>query len=98
MYNSVMKKYNNKQGGLIKMIIIIIIAIAVLSWYGVDIKDFVTSPQVQKNFGYVWGFIKDVWSDYLATPAHKLWDIWLQYIWSPLFGMLKRGDHTTVIK
>ena len=48
-----MKKYNSQQKGLIKMIIIIVIAIAILSWYGVDIKEFFTSPQVQKNFGYV---------------------------------------------
>ena len=65
----------NRQSGLIKMIILIIIAIAVLSFYGVDIKDFFTSPQVQKNFGYVWSFISTVWTDYLSGPIHKLWGI-----------------------
>jgi hypothetical protein len=70
-----MSNYKNKQSGLIKMIILIVIAIAVLSWYGVDIKDFFNSPQVQKNFGYVWSFIKDIWNDYLAGPAEKLWGI-----------------------
>jgi hypothetical protein len=65
----------NKQAGLIKMIIVIVIAIAILSWFGFDIKEFIMSEPVQKNFGYVWGFVKDVWSDYLAGPAHKLWGI-----------------------
>jgi hypothetical protein len=37
-------KFKNKQGGLIKMIIVIIIAIAVLSYFGIDIKNFFTSP------------------------------------------------------
>lgn len=66
---------NNKEAGLIKMIIIIIIAIAILSWYGVDIKEFVNSEPVQKNFGYVWNFITGIWNDYLAGPIHKLWGI-----------------------
>ena len=67
--------YKRRQGGLIKMIILIIIAIAVLSWYGVDIKDFFTSPQMQKNLGYISSFIGDVWNNYLAIPANKLWGI-----------------------
>jgi ABC-type phosphate/phosphonate transport system permease subunit len=84
-----MKSYKNKQQGLIRMIIILIIAIAVLSWYGVDIKEFFTSPQAQKNFGYIWSFIKDTWSNYLAEPALKLWTAWIQYIWTPLIDKLK---------
>jgi Holliday junction DNA helicase RuvB len=78
----------NKQGGLIKMIIVIIIAIAILSWYGMDIKDFFTSPQAQKNFGYVWTFLKDAWTNYLAVPAHKVWGIWLTYGWEPLLNII----------
>ncbi len=85
-----MKITNNKEGGLIKMIILIIIAIAVLSWFGVDIKNFFESAQVQKNFGYVWSFIKDVWSNYLVEPAGKLWAIWLEYIWAPFLNAVKK--------
>lgn len=80
------------------MIIIIVIAIAILSWYGVDIKKFFTSPQAQKNFGYIWDFIKNVWTNYLESPALKLWGIWTDYIWGPLLNMLKRGDTTTILK
>ena len=79
----------NKQSGLIKMIIVIIIAIAVLSYYGFDIKNFFTSPQAQKNFGYIWNFIKDVWFHYLAGPAHRLWDFILE--------LLKIGKETSSI-
>ncbi len=89
-----MNQYKNKEGGLVKLIIVIIIAIAVLSWYGVDIKEFFTSEPVQKNFAYIWNFIKDVWNDYLANSAQKLWGIWVDYIWTPFLEMLKRTDHT----
>lgn len=70
-----MSNYKNKQAGLVKMIIVIIIAIAIISWYGVDIKEFFTSPQAQKNFGYIWNFITGIWNDYLSGPLHKLWGI-----------------------
>ncbi len=85
-----MKKFKNRQGGLVKLIILVIIAIAVLSYYGVDIKEFVTSPQVQKNFGYVGNFIKGIWSDYLASPAGKVWDLWQGYVWTPLINILNK--------
>ncbi len=71
------------------MIIIIIIAILILSWFGVDIKKFFESEQVQNNLGYVWDFVSDIWHDYLAGPAIKVWDVWVQYIWNPLMVMLK---------
>jgi ABC-type phosphate/phosphonate transport system permease subunit len=79
-----------KKQGFIKMIILIIIAIMILSYYGVDIKDFFSSPQVQKNFNYVWNFIKDTWSNYLTNPAQKLWGIWIEYIWTPFLTILKK--------
>jgi hypothetical protein len=65
------------------MIILIIIAIAVLSYFGIDIKNFFTSEQAQKNFGYIWNFLKDLWSQYLSGPANQLWGIWLSYVWEP---------------
>ena len=80
--------YKNKQGGLIKLIIIIVIAIAILSYYGFDIKNFFTSPQAQKNFGYVWDFITETWTNYLAEPAIKVWGIYVQYVWTPLVKMI----------
>ena len=84
------KNYKNKQGGLIKLIIIVVIAIAILSYYGFDIKNFFTSPQAQKNFGYVWNFITESWTNYLAEPASKLWGICVQYVWTPLINMISK--------
>jgi amino acid transporter len=84
------KNYKNKQGGLIKLIIIIVIAIAILSYYGFDIKNFFTSPQAQKNFSYVWDFITETWTNYLAEPASKVWGICVEYIWTPLINMISK--------
>lgn len=79
----------NKQQGLIQMIVLVIIGIAVLSWFRIDIKDFFMSEQFQKNLGYVVNFLKDVWTDYLAGPADKLWGIWLEYFWTPFLQKIK---------
>ncbi len=84
-----------KQGGLIKMIILFIIAIAVLSWYGVDIKNFFSSDLTRRNFGYVWNLIRDIWIDYLQVPAIKLWNIWVEYIWQPFLSMLQKSKEVT---
>jgi len=86
---------NKQKQGIIKTIILIIIAIAILSWYGVDIKNFFTSELAQKNFGYVWNLISGVWTDYLQAPAVKLWNIWVEYIWSPFLGMLEKSKGVT---
>ena len=88
--------YKNKQGGLIKMIILIIIAIAVLSYFRIDIKEFFTSPMFKTNMGYIGNFLKDLWSNYLAEPAHKLWEVWVDHIWGPFMDMLKREDHAKI--
>jgi len=87
-YNQMIKK---QPQGLIRMIILIIIAIAVLSWYGVDIKNFFSSELVQKNFSYIWNLIKDIWNNFLVTPAIYLWGIWVDYVWTPFIAILQKS-------
>lgn len=82
----------NKQKGLIRMIILVIIAIAILSWYGVDIKNFFSSELVQKNFSYVWNLIKVFWTKFLAIPANYLWGIWIEYIWESFLRILQKSN------
>lgn len=69
-----MTNYKNKQDGLIKMIIVIVIAIAILSWYGVDIKEFFLSEQFQDNLNHVWNFLKLAWN-YIVGVAQKIWNL-----------------------
>lgn len=67
-----MKKYQTNRG-FIKSIIIIIIAIAILSYYGIDLSD-------------IWGFIVSVWNNILVGPATYLWNLWVQYVWTPFMN------------
>ena len=63
-----------KKQGLIKMIILIVIALIVLGYFGFDIKGIMSSSTVQGNLSYVWDFVKTFWNNYLAAPVVYVWD------------------------
>jgi len=63
----------NKTSGFIKMIIVIIIAIAILSYYGINLKQ-------------IWDFILYIWNTFLAQPAMFLWAQWVEHIWIPFIN------------
>ncbi|OGI53177.1 MAG: hypothetical protein A3D52_01445 [Candidatus Taylorbacteria bacterium RIFCSPHIGHO2_02_FULL_44_36] len=46
------------RGGFVQMIVAIIISIAILSLFGVDIEERVKSPLIQKNLSYAWSITK----------------------------------------
>ena len=63
-----------KNKGLVKMIIVIVIALIVLGYFGFDVKGIMGSDKVQGNLGYVWDFIKTFWNNYLAAPVIYVWN------------------------
>ncbi len=70
-----MNKYNQKSG-FIKAIILIIIAIAILSYFGINMKA-------------IWDFILDIWHKLLETPFKIVWDFWVGNIWTPFIESIK---------
>lgn len=66
--------YNNKKGGLIQTIVIILIAVIILSMLGFDLQKIVASDLVQKNFAYLRDAAVALWNSYLATPFRFFWD------------------------
>jgi hypothetical protein len=66
---------NKSQVGIIKTIILIIIAIAILSYFGI-------------NLNSILGFIVDVWNTYLAGPLSVLVNVWVKFIWTPFLNSL----------
>lgn len=47
--------HNNKQGGFIKLILIVIAVIIALSYFGFNLRAIVEAPATQDNLGYAWG-------------------------------------------
>jgi hypothetical protein len=90
----------NKKAGFIKTIVIIVIALLVLSYFGFNLRETVEDPTTQSNFSYVTGFVVNVWNNYLKRPAVYLWnDIFIELIWNTAVENLKRlnsGQQSTI--
>ena len=70
--------------GFVRTIIIIVIALLVLSYFGLNIRTIVNSPAGHDNFTYTQEVIYNVWNNYLKRPVTYLWnDIFLDLIWNP---------------
>ena len=89
-----------KQSGFIKFIIIIIIAIIILSYFGFNLRAIVESPTTQGNLGYVWGGVVFVWDTWLVGPVSYLWnDIFINLLWDSFIDNMKKikaGEPTTI--
>ncbi len=67
---------------MIKWIIIFIILILVLSYFGINIQQVVNSPTGQSNTSYVWGGVTYVWDNYLSQPFNYLWNMAGSALWN----------------
>jgi hypothetical protein len=75
----------NKNRGFIRWILLIIIGIIILSYFGFDLRTIIEDDQTQENVGYVWGFVLMVWENYLQTPVLWVWNNIILFIWNDLF-------------
>ena len=66
---------------MIKWIIIFIILILVLSYFGVNIQSVVNSPAGQNNISYVWNGVVYVWDAYLSAPFNYIWNTIGSTLW-----------------
>lgn len=76
------KKYN---GGLIKAIIIIIIALIILGYvFHISIIDVLNSPTVQSNLQWLWNIILTIWS-YISAPIMFVWNTFvIGVVWNAI--------------
>ncbi len=76
---------------MIKLIIFIVLVIAVLSYFGVSVRTIVNSDMIQDNFSFVWGWVKQIWNNYMARPARYLWnDIFIELLWNSFVDNLEK--------
>jgi len=75
--------------GFIKWIIIVLIAIIVLGYYGFDIRKAIEAPATQNNLTYVQQVVSNVWHNYLEKPVKYLWGIFIKYTWDLIFNRVK---------
>jgi hypothetical protein len=84
---------NGGQKGIVKIIIILVIALLILSYYGFDLRKTVESPTTQSNFSYVTVFVSGIWNTYLKAPVMYVWnEIFLKYIWASALDVMQHGS------
>ncbi len=75
--------------GLIKLLILILIALIVLGYYGISVRQAVQNPTTQDNISYIWTGAVNIWDTYLRAPAEYLWNIFVTDIWTPALNNLE---------
>ena len=84
-------KNTSTNRGFIKIILIIVVALLVLSYFGFSLRDLVNAPVTQDNFGYVASTTTTFWGKYLKNPATYVWnDVFITLIWNPAVDNIKR--------
>jgi hypothetical protein len=71
----------NQGLGLIGFIILLIIAIIVLGFFGISLRAVFGQGTVRDNLSYAWQTVQNVWYTYLAEPAAYLWSIFYNLLW-----------------
>jgi hypothetical protein len=80
----------NKNSGFIKLILLIVVVILILSYFGVSLRKVASSETGQDNFGFlkelgtkVWDFCLSIWNQYLEQKVLFIWnDIIIKYGWN----------------
>ncbi|MES2216545.1 MAG: hypothetical protein V4481_04600 [Patescibacteria group bacterium] len=71
-----------KNRGLVKAIVIIVVALLIISYYGLNLRDIVNKPVTQSNFAYVWEQVIHLWA-------------WIKAIILPLIGKAVENTSAT---
>lgn len=85
--------------GLIRIIIIIIIALLILGYFNINLRNIVNAPTTQDNISYIATSTVFVWNNYLKAPATYVWGIFINLIWEPaLYNLeqMKNGQPTNI--
>ncbi len=95
-----MIKFRNDNRGLIKWIVIILIAVIVLSYFGFDLRAIIESDATQSNLEYPWGIGVLIWNNYLSQPILYFWhNIFIDLLWNSFVDNMERirdGEPTTI--
>ncbi|MBU6370525.1 MAG: hypothetical protein KGH93_01900 [Patescibacteria group bacterium] len=81
-------KYN--RGGLIMDIIIVVVILIVLGYFGININNVIHSPTVQSNLGWFGQVLTTIWG-WISGPITWLWNT---FVVGVLWHGIQAGVHT----
>jgi hypothetical protein len=65
---------NRRQRGIVQLLIMIIVALIALSYFGIDLEQVFTKPLLKKNIVFTWDKTKEVWTNYVYEPITSIFD------------------------
>ena len=93
-------RQRNANKGFIGILLLIVIAILVVSYFNIDLQSLVEKPQTQKNAAYVTTTTTSFWNSYLQKPASYLWNtVFVGLLWNSFIDnmtRIKNGQPTTL--
>jgi hypothetical protein len=93
-----MFEYKHRHQGLIRTIIIIVIALIVLGFFGFNVRNIIQGETVQDNLHYAKELAITVWQKYLSKPILYFWNnIFLKILWDAFITNMERiknGEQT----
>ncbi|HRY62511.1 MAG TPA: hypothetical protein P5056_01955 [Candidatus Paceibacterota bacterium] len=60
-----------QNGGFIKLILLFVVGIIVLSYFGFNLREILNSDAVKNNFLAVWDFLSGLWTNYCVPLFSK---------------------------
>lgn len=85
--------YKKQQGGFIKLIIILVIVLIVLGYFGFNIQQIIQSPSVSGNLNYAWGLAVSLWDKVLVTPVTFVWNkIIVGMFWNTFTNLIDKAQ------
>lgn len=81
----------DKNSGFMRIILIVLIAILILSYFKIDLRSAVESPASQSNFSYIKNLAVTTWTNYLEKPAMYLWNyVFIDLLWKSFVSNMTR--------
>lgn len=78
--------------GLVRGIILIIIALLLLAYFGFNLRSIVSSPTFVDNWDFLKTLCLNIWNNYLKAPSGFIWDkVFIPYVWEPVVNNISNS-------
>ena len=82
---------NNRQGGFITLIILLVIVFIILGIYGFSVQKIVETPGVHTNLEYAKSLVIDGWNTLVVVPVTFIWNKGIiALIWNPILSLVAK--------
>lgn len=79
-------RFLRKNRGFIKIIVIMVAALILLAFLGLNLRSIVHSQAFQDNWQMVKDIASTVWNRFLRVPIMFIWNEgFIRFVWNPIF-------------